>query len=142
MRLLLDINVLLDVAFARPGESGSSQVIAACGHGHEAFVAWHTLANLSYLIERQYSAGEAREFVRGLLSWADLAPALRTHALQALQWRMADFEDALQAAAAVACSAQVIVTRNERDFKGSPVPALNPEAFLRKHATPAAAPKA
>jgi len=46
---------------------------------------------------------------------------------------MPDFEDALQAAAALACGAQLIVTRNERDFKGSPVAALNPEAFLRQH---------
>lgn len=133
MRLLLDINVLLDVAFARPGEPGSSQVIAVCGRGHEAFVAWHTLATLSYLIERQHSAGEAREFVRGLLGWADIAPVSRADAVQALGWRMKDFEDALQAAAAVACGAQVIVTRNERDFKNSPVPALSPEVFLRKY---------
>lgn len=44
---------------------------------------------------------------------------------------MRDFEDALQVAAAMACGAQFIVTRNERDFKASPVPALSPEAFLR-----------
>ena len=133
MRLLVDINVILDVAFARPGEPASSQVIAACGRGHDAFVAWHTLATLSYLIERQHSAGEAREFIRGLLGWADVAPASRTLAQQALDWRMRDFEDALQVAAALACGAQCIVTRNERDFRRSPVPALSPEAFARKH---------
>jgi len=33
---------------------------------------------------------------------------------------MRDFEDALQVAAAMACGAQFIVTRNERDFKASP----------------------
>ncbi len=46
---------------------------------------------------------------------------------------MSDFDDALQVAAAMACGASVIVTRNERDFKSSPVPALNPETFMRKH---------
>ena len=44
---------------------------------------------------------------------------------------MRDFKDALQVAAAMACGAQSIVTRNECDFKVSPVPALSPEAFLR-----------
>jgi hypothetical protein len=39
----------------------------------------------------------------------------------------------LQVAAAMACGAQFIVTRNERDFRKSPVPALSPEVFLRRH---------
>jgi hypothetical protein len=33
----------------------------------------------------------------------------------------------------MACGAQFIITRNERDFKASPVPALNPETFLRRY---------
>ena len=136
MHLLLDINVLLDVAFQRPGEPASSQLITRCGPEHEAWVAWHSLATLAYLIERQQSAADAREFVRGLLRWADVAPAHRADALAALDWPMPDFEDALQAAAAMACGAQVIITRNLRDFKGSPVPAMTPEAFLRQTTVP------
>jgi predicted nucleic acid-binding protein len=130
MRLLLDINILLDVAFQRPGEPATSQVLARCGREHEAWLAWHSIATLAYLIERQHSKAAAREFMRGLLTWADIATTLRTDAQQALDWAMPDYEDALQAAAAVACGAQVIVTRNVRDFRGSPVPAMTPEAFV------------
>jgi predicted nucleic acid-binding protein len=141
MRLLLDINILLDVAFQRPGEPASSEVIARCGRGHEAWLAWHTLATLAYLVERQQSAAQAREFIRGLLEWADVAATQRGDALQALDWPMPDCEDALQAAAAVACGAQLILTRNLRDFKGSPIPATTPEAFIRQYPTlPATAP--
>jgi hypothetical protein len=43
---------------------------------------------------------------------------------------MPDFEDALQAAAARACGASFIITRNERDFLSSPVTALSPEIFF------------
>jgi hypothetical protein len=32
----------------------------------------------------------------------------------------------------VACEAQVIITRNVRDFKGSPVMAMTPEAFIQE----------
>jgi predicted nucleic acid-binding protein len=132
MRLLLDINVLLDVAFQRPGEAASTKLIGLCGAGHEAWVAWHTLATLAYLIERQSSASEARAFIQGLLEWAGVAPTTHADAMQAVALPMPDFEDALQAAAAMACGAQVIATRNVRDFKGSPVPAMTPEAFLRR----------
>ena len=46
---------------------------------------------------------------------------------------MPDYEDALQAAAAQACAAQIILTRNVRDFKGSPVPAMTPEVFMQQN---------
>jgi PIN domain len=133
MRLLLDINILLDVACQRPGEPATSQVIARCGREHEAWLAWHSVATLACLIERQHSAAQARDFVRGLLVWADVAATQRSDAQQALDWPMPDYEDALQAAAAVACGAQIVITRNVRDFKGSPLPAMTPEVFIRQH---------
>jgi predicted nucleic acid-binding protein len=133
MRLLLDINILLDVAFQRPGEPAAAQVIARCGHEHEAWLAWHSLATLAYLVERRHSAAQARDLVRSLLVWADVAVAQRSDAQQALDWPMPDYEDALQAAAAIACGAQIIVTRNVRGFKGSPVAAMTPEVFIQQH---------
>lgn len=132
MRLLIDINVLLDVPLQRPGAPASAQVLAQCGRQHEAWLAWHSLATLSYLIERQESRIAGRELLAGLLVWADVVPTTRADALAALQFEMPDLEDALQATAAVACKAQFILTRNERDFKKSPVPAINPDAFLRR----------
>jgi hypothetical protein len=133
MRLLLDIDILLDVVFQRPGEPATAQVIARCGHEYEAWLAWHSLATLACLIERRHSAAQARDFVRSLLVWADVAGAQRSDAQQALDWPMRDYDAALQAAAAVACGAQIIVTRNVRDFKGSPVAAMAPEAFIQQH---------
>ena len=50
MRLLLDINILLDVAFQRPGEPATAQVIARCGREHEVWLAWHSVAILACLI--------------------------------------------------------------------------------------------
>lgn len=43
---------------------------------------------------------------------------------------MPDFEDAMQAAAARACGARHIVTRNVKDFERSPVPAITPQEAL------------
>ena len=55
---------------------------------------------------------------------------------EAVAWRThgnADFEDALQAACAVAGHADFIITRNGADFTGSFVPAMTPEEFLVAH---------
>ena len=133
MRLLIDINVLLDVALQRPGAPASARLLALCGRQHEGWLAWHSVATLAYLIERQQSAISVRDFIRSMLVWADVAKTGRPDALAALDLPMRDFEDALQAAAAMACGAQFIITRNERDFKASPVPALSPDAFLLRY---------
>ena len=49
-----------------------------------------------------------------------------------LRWGMADFEDALQVAAAGTANASFILTRNVRDFRYSRVPALAPQDFIRR----------
>ncbi|CAK0778421.1 hypothetical protein CCP3SC1_960002 [Gammaproteobacteria bacterium] len=136
MRLLLDINILLDTVYQRPGESASAAVIASCGSANEAWLAWHSVATLFYLIGRHKSAEQARVFIADLLSWARVATTGHGDVLRALDWSIADFEDALQASAALACGATYIITRNGRDFINSPVPAITPEEFLSLRFSP------
>jgi hypothetical protein len=133
MVLLLDINIILDVVFDRPGEPASSALIASCGAQNQAWLAWHSVATLAYLIERERSPAVAREVVTGLLTWAQVATTGHNDAVQALRIPMTDFEDALQVSAARACGADYIITRNGRDFVKSPLPALSPGDFLRQH---------
>jgi predicted nucleic acid-binding protein len=133
MRLLLDTNIFLDIVFGRPGEPASSLLIAACGQQHQAWLAWHSVATLAYLIERERDPATARAFITDLLTWAQVASTGHAEALQALQLPMPDFEDAMQVCAARACDADYVITRNQRDFANSPIPALSPEAFLARH---------
>lgn len=133
MVLLLDINVFLDVVFSRPGAAASSTLMATCGAQNQAWLAWHSVATLAYLIERERSPAVARDVVAGLMTWAQVATTGHSEAQQALQLPMADFEDALQVSAAQACGADYIITRNGRDFVKSPIPALSPEEFLVRH---------
>ncbi len=72
----------------------------------------------------------ARDFILELTRFVEVAQA-GTDAIQyAATLPMADFEDAMQAAAARACGARNIVTRNVRDFRRSPIRALSPEEAL------------
>ena len=133
MRLLLDTNIILDVVFQRSGEPASSALIASCGNQNQASLAWHSIATLAYLIESQKNSTVARSVITDLLSWAQVASTGHADAVRALQLPMADFEDALQVCAAQACNADYIITRNQRDFVKSPLPALSPEEFLARH---------
>lgn len=127
MRILIDTDVLLDVALARQDFVQSSAQILRWAERHPGFaaVAWHSLANMAYLVRP-----DVKPFLTDLLTFVKVAPVDTDDALRALRFPMRDLEDALQAAAAQAFGASYVVTRNGKDYRGSPVKAVTPEAFL------------
>jgi predicted nucleic acid-binding protein len=129
MRVLIDTDVLLDVALNREGFVRESQQVLAWAQEEprQAAVAWHSLSNIAYL-----TGPAAREFARDLMEFVEVAPTGTKEAKQALGFPMRDFEDALHAAAALAFDALFIVTRNVRDYKGSPVPPMSPTQFIKE----------
>lgn len=127
MRILIDSDVLLDVALARSPHLGDSRAVLDWAEaGGEAAVAWHSLANCSYFLRG------GRAFLQDLLLIAEVPTVGTNEAEAALRLPMRDVEDAFQAAAALAWNADHIVTRNVRDYRNSPVPAITPAGFLKK----------
>jgi predicted nucleic acid-binding protein len=127
-RVLLDVNVVLDVLLDRaPFAEASSEVWAAVEHGEaEGLLSAHALTTLHYLNARAVGARMAHETTEALLSVFDVAgvDGAVLNAALALKW--ADFEDAVTAAAAKRAKCDALVTRNPRDFKGSAVRVLTP----------------
>ncbi len=67
-----------------------------------------------------------------LAQFVDVSPTTTESLRFAGGLEMKDFEDALQVAAAVACQADVIATRNLRDYAKAPVKALKPAVVLKQ----------
>ncbi len=130
--MLLDTDVLIDVALDRRPHSGpSSEVLDRVERGsRRAYVAWHTLSNFYYLVSSERGDADTRDFIAELVRFVAVAPADATAVRYAVSLPMADFEDAMQVAAARACGARHIVTRNVRDFARSLIPAMTPRAAL------------
>jgi len=95
-----------------------------------AFVAWHTLQNFFYLVSPAHGREDAREFLVELTRFVSVAPTDTEAFHYAAFQPLPDFEDALQVAAARACGASYIATRNVKDFRESPVPARTPTELL------------
>ena len=127
-RLLLDVNVVLDVLLDRaPHADASSVVWAAIEEGvADGVLAAHAVTTIHYLSAKALGARRARQNTDALLSVFGVAAVdegvVRT--ANALGWN--DFEDAVTAAAAQRAKCAAIVTRNARDFAGSPVRVLTP----------------
>ena len=130
-RVLLDVNVVLDVLLdRRPFAAAAASVWSAVEDGRAVgLLSAHAVTTLHYLNAREAGVRVARETTEALLSVFEVAAVDRTvlDAALALGWK--DFEDAVTAAAARRARCEALVTRNARDFKGSPVRVLTtPEA--------------
>lgn len=137
MKLLLDANVLLDCLVLendgspRGGSEASSRILDLCDTGHhQGLVAWHTLPIISYYYGRQNTEKQTAELMDAILRVVEVPSVGHAEASAWRSFGVFDFEDALQAASAVAGLAEFIITRNLDDFAGSPVPAILPEDFL------------
>ena len=128
MRILVDTDVLLDMALDRePHAAEAARVLQLVQDGAvEGVVAWQTISNLYYLLSAGSKRKPALEFIGDLAQLVEIAPADSEVLQVALSLQMKDFEDAMQAACAMAAGVDVIVTRNTRDFRNSPVRALTP----------------
>ncbi len=123
MRMLLDTDVLLDFAVGRdPHMNTSARLLEwASLHSGQCAVAWHSLANIHYLTK-----GKSSEFLDDLLEFVVVPPTGTREMKHALDLGFSDLEDAMQAAAAALFKAQIIVTRNTKDFRKSPIGAVTP----------------
>ncbi len=132
MIILVDTDVLIDVALNRaPHADAAAQLLDALERGpSRGFVAWHTVANFYYLVSPRRGQKETRQYIAELTQLLNVAPAGTEHLRAATQLPLRDFEDALQVAAAQACSADLIATRNARDFRKSPITALPPMEII------------
>lgn len=130
--ILIDSDVLLDVALVRePHFVDSERILLAIeGGAEDAAMAWHTVANINYFVSRYRSDAAVREFIERLRR-SLVVPATGSEELAfALSLPMSDFEDAMQVAAASACNARFIVSRNERDYEKSPIKSYLPISAL------------
>lgn len=130
--ILIDTDVLIDVALDRqPFSDAASELLDRLQTGPKrAFVAWHTLSNFHYLVTPTRGGSDARAFIGELVRFVAVADS-GTDAMDfALRLDMADFEDAMQVAAARSSGARFVVTRNARDFRASPIPAITPAEAL------------
>lgn len=131
-RLLADTNVALDVLLDRRPHAEASSAIWASVEAEqcEGFLAAHAITTIHYLLQRELGAGKAKQMIALILVVFRVAAVDGGVIEQALRLPIADFEDAVTTAAALASGCEFIVTRDPKGFRGSPVRALGPEAVL------------
>ncbi len=132
LRLLIDINVILDVVL--PREEWLTDAAAILNRISEkrviGLVATHAITTTYYIVARKSGRAAALTAVADLLQMCDAVPMTSADFQRALALGLKDFEDAVTATAALVAGADYLVTRNGRDFKHAPVVARSPAGLL------------
>jgi len=133
MRVLFDLNVILDVLENRPEFVRDS--VTALGRvvstpRSTAYIATHAVTTAFYILRRHLGLESARVAVKKLFEVLTVLPTPDAVLRSAVDCDCPDYEDAVSFLAAHRAKCDYIVTRNVSDFALSSVPALSPADFL------------
>lgn len=133
MRILIDTNVILDIALER--QPFVEQAIRLLEMAQQAdltvYVTATTITDLYYITRKANGRTIAHDFIVDLLRIVEIADVDGSIIREALHSEIDDFEDAIQESAAKKQAIQVFVTRNEADFVNSVLQVYDPGSFLK-----------
>ncbi len=134
MRILIDTNVILDIALERQPfvEKSALLLKTAPRCNMQLFVTATTITDIYYITRKAKGKDTALDFIKDILLFVEVASVDKDVIIQALHSNIPDFEDAIQENSAKNEGIEIIVTRNEDDFRNSRLKIHNPESFLEK----------
>ena len=132
-RILLDTNVVLDIALERPPYLSDAKAVVGtlADRRLSAYVSASAITDIFYITRKSKGREAAKQFIQDLISIVQVVGVDHAVIQRALSTEMKDFEDAVQGEAASQAGIDYLITRNEIDFAKSPVPAMSPSAFLQ-----------
>lgn len=132
MRILLDTNIILDIALKRDTFYNNSVKVFKLIDNRNlfAFISATTITDIYYIAKKQTGHEKSIEFIRGLLKFAEPLSVDKEIIIGALESKINDFEDAVQSSVAIENDLDFNVSRNVKDYLGSTVKTVTPEEFI------------
>lgn len=133
MKVLFDTNVIIDIWKKDDFFFNSFASYDICTlRQWETCIAATSIPDLEYLLVARgvLSHHEVRAAMGNLLEMFDVVDVSKCDCVLAHESDMPDMEDAIIAFSAMRNKVDTIVTRNERDYELSPIPALTPQEFV------------
>lgn len=132
-KLFIDTNIVLDLLAKREPfyESSAKLFSLADRNVIQLSVSSLTFANTNYVLSKLKSTSEAKEILRKfklLVHIVSLSEKIVNLALNNSAFK--DFEDGLQYYSAIESNQDIIITRNQKDFKSSLLSIMSAEEFL------------
>lgn len=131
-RVLVDTDVILDIALARKPFYEASRTVLALLENNAAlgFITSNSAGNIYYILKKAGGDKKARIFISRLLNILTILAIDHSTVIVALDSGFKDFEDALQNYSAEKNQCQSIITRNTEDYQKSGINIYSPLEFL------------
>ena len=131
-KVLCDINVILDILLLRePFHRPAAALFGALERGEaRGYLCAVSFPTLHYLLAKHLGAIPAVQALSKMRMVFRVAPVDEKVVDLALASDLKDFEDAVQYYSAVRAGADVLITRNKKDYPARGIPVLAPEEFL------------
>ncbi|REG84709.1 hypothetical protein C8N25_11458 [Algoriphagus antarcticus] len=89
------------------------------------------MANTNYQLLKQLGSSEAKNVLRNFRLLAEVLPLNEKIVdLSINDEKMTDFEDGLQLYSALEFGYDIIITRNQKDFKSATIPVMSPSEYI------------
>ena len=133
--VLVDSNVIIDFLAERNGfyEAARRLLVFSELGDYELWMSSTQITDVHYILSnggRRSELVAARSALQGIRRFIHVCSPGEREVDLALDSTWEDFEDALVYQAAVSIGARAIITRNEKDFSLSSIPALSPTDFF------------
>jgi len=134
MKLLIDTNVIINVFLNQiPYFETSKKILElAAEENFSLYVSASTITDIHYILAKNLKSSElAKNSIRKLLTFIDIAGVSSIEIEKALFLDWEDFEDCVQYSVADIFGLDAIITRNTSDFENNSIPIFTPEDFLK-----------
>lgn len=132
MRVFIDTNVLIDFCALREDFYTPAAAIISLGREGriELCASATTFVNAFYVLRKHCDRARLYQMMTGIAAFCHITAIDRDVVDKALARQWADFEDCAQCVSAEAAEADIIVTRNKKDFGRAPILVQTPIEFL------------
>lgn len=131
-KIFLDTNIVIDFLGERDDFYLSSAKILTLADKKiiKVYTSPTTIANTFYILSKTENQKKVLEKLRKFKLVCNISTMNDEVIEKAINSNFKDFEDSMQYFSAIATNCEIIITRNEKDFKNALIPVLNPESYL------------
>ena len=131
-KIFLDTNIVLDFLGEREGfyEPAAKILTLADQKKIQIYTSPTSISNTFYLLSKFENTKIVLEKIRKFKVLCSISVMDDEVVEKAINSDFKDFEDAMQYFSALASNCDLIITRNEKDFKNALIPVMNGESYL------------
>jgi len=133
-KLFVDTNIVIDLLQKRKEFYEEAQELFTLADKKKVklFISSLTIANTHFILSKYYNANDARKILAKFKILVEVLPLDDKIIELALTSALKDFKDAIQFYTAIENNADLIVTRNKKDFRKQNIPILTAKEYLSR----------